>query len=192
MKKWYAIRLQAGATRRTNDGETTAIEKNMVDAGIGCYLPKMRKDIIHHRTKQLITRSFPLMVGYAFVCFDDRPNFYALSKVREVHSVLGINGSPKQIATHDIERIMQAQGDMQFDDTQEAKIKRKEIGRTARLTAKMRYPKGSAVNITSGPLSGFSAQVKSVTGRDTIKVISEILGGLVEVELPIDFLERVA
>ncbi len=200
MTNWYVVRTAPGSSRQAPprahlpiERQTESIAERAVrDAGLIAYTPSMRKDIIHHRTKKLITRKFPLMAGYMFAGFPTLPNFMRLATLREIQSILGADGHPWQIPSREIERFQQAEIDMAFDDTREARIHRQEIGRTARLTMQMQYPAGTSIALNGGPFTGFCGRVTSVTGRNTVKAMVEIFSQLVEIEIPIDFCEKVA
>ncbi len=200
MINWYVVRTAPGTSRQApprpntpSDRQVESLAERAVrDAGLIAYTPSMRKDIIHHRTKKLITRKFPLMAGYMFAGFPARPNFMRLATLREIHSILGADGHPWQIPTREIERFQQAEADMQFDDTREARIHRQEIGRTARLTAQMQFPTGTTVSLNGGPFTGFSARVTSVTGRNTLRAMIQLFGQLSEIEVPLEICDKVA
>lgn len=200
MTNWYVVRTAPGTSRQAPPRPHLPIERQtesmaeraVRDAGLIAYTPTMRKDIIHHRTKKLITRKFPLMAGYMFAGFNARPNFMRLATLPEIQSILGADGHPWQIPSREIERFQQAEADMLFDDTREARLHRHEIGRTARLTAQMQFPTGTRISLNGGPFTGFSGHVTSVTGRNTIKAMVEIFAQLVEIEIPIDFCAKVA
>ncbi len=89
----------------------------------------------------------------------------------------------------DVRRFMSAEEAMEFDDTREAKIRRKEIGRTNRETAVLRYPIGARLRAVTGPFGGFAGHVICITGRGTIEAMIEIFGGLTPVEFPISMVE---
>jgi len=64
--------------------ETKAVEE-IRRAGFRAYLPKAARDVRHHRTKELILKRRPALVGYVFMRFPDgRPNWYALRQCQGV------------------------------------------------------------------------------------------------------------
>lgn len=200
MTNWYVVRTAPGTSRQATPRPNLPIERQtesmaeraVRDAGLIAYTPTMRKDIVHHRTKKLITRKFPLMAGYMFAGFPARPNFMRLATLREIQSILGADGHPWQIPSREIERFQQAEADMAFDDTREARIRRREVGHTARLTMQMQYPPGTTITLNGGPFTGFSARVTSATGRNTLRAMIHLFGQLSEIEIPVDFCEKVA
>lgn len=201
MISWYVVKLAPGTTRQApqrifidpSRKEESIAERAIRDAGLIAYCPSMRKDVIHHRTKKTITKRYPLMTGYLFAGFEAaHPNFMILGSLREVSSILGVNGKPFQVRHADVQRFMDEEADMQFDDTKAARIHRREIGRTERATLEMTYAAGTAIIVNDGPFAGHHGAVKSITGRKTVKAIMNLLGGLVEIEVPVESLERVA
>src|SRR5690606_8309945 len=90
---------------------------------------------------------------------------------------------PWPIPSAYIEQLRHAQDDMAFDDTTEARIHRREQGRTARETVKLTFPVGSVVMVTDGPFAGFHGHVESVTGRGLVRAMVSIFGGLTPVEV---------
>ncbi|MCW0014893.1 transcription termination/antitermination protein NusG [Rhizobium sp. BT-226] len=91
-RDWYAIRAAPGTqrmARRVDDaplhrvGESI-IERNLRNEGISVYMPAYWYESIHHRTRKVIQRRLPLLVGYAFVNLENL-NF---EKVRDVDGVV--------------------------------------------------------------------------------------------------------
>lgn len=168
---------------RTNIRSEDKAEANLRAAGYETYLPKMRKDIIHHRSKAIITREFVLFNRYLFAA---QPaigaDWYTLRQCEGVESVLGINGTPMPVPAAHIERFRNAEIDMLFDDTHAAKVHRGEIERTQKEQIRKTFRAGSSKRVVNGPFGGFCALVTNVTGRDTIKAMVSIFGGMVPVE----------
>lgn len=174
-KLWYVVRTNVQA-------EEKAL-MNIRKSGYDAYLPRMRKDIVHHRTKAIITREFVLFNRYLFV---EQPavgaDWYTLRKCEGVECVLGINGTPIPVPSNAVERFREAETDMQFDDTRAAKIHRGEIEKTHEREVRKRFPKNRHIDVLAGPFGGFAGQVVGVTSRLTIKAMLNIFGGLVPVE----------
>lgn len=161
----------------------------MAENGFVCYLPKLRREIIHHRTKKVVVRVFPLFVGYGFVGIDSDARWPALRACESVGSVLSLNGRPWAIPVDLVADLRAAEADLVFDDTREARIKRKQEGRTKRETTAMRYQPGAKVQALRGPFAGYSGAVVSVTGRGMVKVMMQIFGGEAPVEIPVEWLD---
>ncbi len=76
-ERWYAIRTAPGTQRSpslTGDlpqqrrkDDCSIIERNLRNEGIDVFMPCIRRDVIHHRTRKWIDKRFPLLVGYVFV-----------------------------------------------------------------------------------------------------------------------------
>jgi transcription antitermination factor NusG len=197
---WFAIKTRPGTQRtakpRFNEtwerkGETI-IERSLRDEGFHVYMPSMRKDIRHHRTKEIITRRFPLLTGYAFVGGDRETNFYALRDCDGVSDILGIGGNPYPIADATIRMFMTAEEEMQYDDTMQAKIHRRERAATVKADLALRFPTGSKFEVKEGPFAGFHGEVTSVHGRACVKAMMNIFGGLVPTEFTSEQIEKVA
>src|SRR5215217_3687729 len=80
---WYAIRTGIGAQRMaaanpalpdSRIGESI-IERNMRDKGLDIFMPSFWVETKHRRTNSIIERRLPLLVGYAFVLYDDTKGF---------------------------------------------------------------------------------------------------------------------
>lgn len=190
MTNWYIARLAPGATRaaknrpwrEAKDGET-AFELEMEEEGFACYLPKLRKEIIHHRTKKVLVRAFPLFTGYAFVSVTNDGRWPALRDCETVGSVLGVNGRPWPVSSDVVDQLRAAETGMAFDETRAARILRKQEGRTRRETTALQFPPGAVVDVSAGQFAGHHGSVVSVTGRGQVKVMLQMFGGLVPVEM---------
>ncbi|MFK3965696.1 transcription termination/antitermination NusG family protein [Ensifer adhaerens] len=194
---WYAIKNRPGtqrpATPRIGEPEDRKgefiIERNLRDADIEIYMPSFRKDIKHHRTKELIERRFAMIVGYSFV-YLPTSDFYRLSRVDGVTSILGVAGYPTRISNFDVESIRDAEA------IAGASLQRERDARKKRTRKELQeeYPKDVTVRIAPEHrlVGGMLATVLDVTGRNTVKAVVEMLGGLVHVDLPLDLIDKVA
>jgi transcription antitermination factor NusG len=193
---WFVAALAAGATRRSptsEDPDETVVEEALRDAGLTPYLPRMRKEIVHHRTHKPIVRTFPLFTGYIFVgTTSAAPRFRQMLEAKGVSRLLGSDGFPMSLAASQVSRFMDAEEAMAFDDTREARIRRKQEGRTRVETIRMRFPPGSRTRINDGPFAGFGGQVRSVLGKGVVEVMVEIFGRLSPVELEVGMLQPAA
>lgn len=118
-KNWYAIRAVPGSQRMAKtitikpaNGETieevaeiakrrtgeSILERDCRRNGIEVFMPGFWNTIQHNRTKKLIDRRFPFLVGYAFVCIE----MEKFEKVRNLTSVIGF--------------VRNAFGPIKFDD----------------------------------------------------------------------------
>lgn len=194
---WYAIKTRPGTQRQATPriGETEdrrgefIIERNLRDADIEIYMPSFRKDIKHHRTKELIERRFAMIVGYSFV-YLPTSDFYRLSRVDGVTSILGVAGYPTRISNFDVEGIRDAEAmaGAALDRERDARKKR------SRKQLQEEFPKDTAIRIAPEHrlVGGMLATVLDVTGRNTVKAVVEMLGGLVHVDLPLELIDKVA
>lgn len=171
---WYVVRTNIKCEDRA--------ASSLHAAGYDVYLPRMRKDIVHHRTKCVLTKEFPLFNRYLFVGMSNS-DFYTARACDGVECFLGINGTPIRVPAAHVERFFTAEINMEFDDTTKAKIHRGEIEKDAKRQLKRTFPKGASVQVKdSHPFGGFFGQVVSVSGKGKIKAMLEIFGGLTPVE----------
>ena len=204
---WYVIQTAPGAFRavsrrvvnvgplggrhvRQEATDLLEIERDLQSIGCKHFVPVETRDIIHHRTKRIMTRRFPLLPGYAFV--KSPVPWVEIEALPSVLSILGIEGQPIPIMQADYERLV-AEQDHADERLFHERIRRKEAARKmTRARASGLYPEGSPVIITHDIMGNVPARVSGATGRKTIKVVAEFLGGLVPVEVPIDRVEIAA
>ncbi|TPN26609.1 hypothetical protein FKO01_25375 [Mesorhizobium sp. B2-3-3] len=205
--KWFIAKIGPGGSRTAKDrigiaeerkGEIIA-ERSIRDEGFDCYYPRMRKEITHHRTNVRIVRRFPLFTGYIFVALPSANGEYLkdCDGLGRLLSYDGKFGMPWQVPTGDVEGYMQAEAELEFDDTKESRIKRKLEGKTRRETIQMAFPEGQAIRVKQDwqhthMLAGFHGEVVSVTGRGTVKSMIELFGRLVAAEFDADDIEPYA
>ena len=179
---WHITRIKPGASRVvrqfvTDDGQLE--DQTLAERGFDCYFPRMRKDVRNRRTRQIITRRFPLFAGYAFVGLPSgNADFYRLTTCPAVSYVLGVDGEPWCVPAAEVERLRHAEANLAFDDTREARIRRREEGRTRRETIAMQFPEGLPVHVHDGPFAGFHGHVTTVTGRGHVKAMINLFGRL--------------
>jgi len=89
---YEAIRVKPGYQRMAKAIEgcpedrrgESIIERNLRNANIDVYMPAFWKELRKHRSRKLVERRMPLLVGYVFVRRDPRDGF---DPVREVDGV---------------------------------------------------------------------------------------------------------
>lgn len=190
MHHWYIAKIRSGFGRicRTvieggQQRDLSIVERQLEEKGFDHYFPRMRKEIRHHRTKKLIERRFPLFAGYVFVGMPSaNPDLYSLAQCRGVAYVLGVDGHPWRVPAAEIERLRADEVNMVFDDTREARLKRREEGQTRRETIAMQYPTGAEVRVSEGPFAGFHGHVTGVTGKGHVKAMLDLFGRLTPCE----------
>lgn len=196
---WYICRV----TPRAEEKARTALRR----IGIGCYIPKMRIERQHRRTKRWTTSEHYLLPGYVFIEFpyEERdhggPRFDDWRKLRScdgIKEIMGIStGSadgtePYAIPGAKIERMMRKQANLEFDDTRAAKLRRQEIGKNQRETVTMRYPPGTRIRAKDGPFASFGGMVTNVTAKGEIEALIDLFGRLVPATFPIAHIEGAA
>lgn len=194
---WFILKV----TPRAEDKARIALRR----LGLGVYIPKMKIERQHRRTKKWATTEHQLLPGYMFVefTFDERPNgrprfddWKALRSCDGVKEVMGIQGDddsqPYAIPTRIVERLMRQQEEMVFDDTRAAKLRRREIGKNERETTTMRFPVGTQVRAKDGPFASFMGLVTNITAKGEIEALFSLFGRLAPVTFPVEHLETVA
>jgi len=146
--RWYAIRVTPGYQRmaRAIEGAPedrrgeSIVERNLRNEGIDVYMPAFWKEIRKHRSRKLVERRLPLLVGYAFVRRDPGDGF---DRIRQVDGVGGIvslsrDGGPIAFTEADLQALMLSGFDKQqayrfakASATEEARHKRRKHLNTA-------------------------------------------------------------
>lgn len=171
-----------------------AAKRSLHRIGIGTYVPQMRIERQHRRTKAWHERSLMLMPGYVFVEMPTLPpSWPAIRGCTGVRGYLGApNGDgeiePFPVPSKAIERLMAAQLNLEFDDTRAAKIRRQELGRNARETTTLRFPPGTRIRAIDGPFATFRGQVTNVNARGHVEAMLQLMGRLVPVDFPPDLI----
>ncbi len=196
-QRWYAVRLRPGMSRnRIGNSATTLAEQDLQDAGFTFWSPVEIRDIVHHRTRKLVEKRFPLIPGYAFVA--DVTNFWKLSELKCVAGIVGVEGRPMVIPAIDIVELRRVEEEL-LARTTDVRQKRAEAAAKSERAAKMTrrglknlYPTGSSISVKSGFLSMEVGTVVDVGSKKTVKVMLDRLQNLGVVELSVDDLALVA
>lgn len=176
-KHWYVVRT-------TVKGEEKAFE-NIRKAGYDNYLPRQRIEVKNHKTHTYAVRESPLMPRYLFVGFARKDmNFYRVTGCDGVEAILGIDGCPIPVSAKDVESIFLAEIDLQFDDTREARIHRKEELESAKDNTKRAFPAGRSVFVTDkgNPFATFGGVVEEVTKSGKVIALIELFGRMTAVQ----------
>jgi transcription antitermination factor NusG len=182
--QWFVVRTNPRCERRA--------KASLADAGFETYAPTGRRGIIHHRTKKLIVKEYPILVGYIFLVMpaDRRLQHFGFVRACDgVHSVLGlqaqVGGAPRYlpIPASVVDKLHDEEFRGSFDDTRQVAAKRK--------TRAHGFAEDDAVRVTAGPFSDFTATVCDARGQEQIKVLVEIFGRLTEVSVPVDAIEPI-
>lgn len=185
MGNWYAIETKP-------KGEDKA-ERDLRLAGFTVYAPIAHVERWNKRKKVHVERTLRLMPRYLFVSVELVDDVWlAVRSCRGVSRALGADGLPCRLnsfETKALEEVMQAERDLEFDTTRAARIRRGEIGKNKRETARIKYPAGSKIRITKGPFASFSAEVTTVTGRGKLEALVSLFGRLSTVEIPAGWAE---
>jgi transcription antitermination factor NusG len=178
MRRWYIIATKSQAEEKA--------AKSLREVGYRVYIPKMRKTIVHHRTKKLIDRRFKLFNRYIFMSLDpaNMPTV-APTDCDGVYEVLGVklDGQRWEVPRATVRRIMLAQRRGEFDDI---------TAKTRKEMSQKRFGVGSRFQVRSNnPFTGFYGTVTKIKGRGVIKAMLDVFGRAVPIEFdPVD-IERV-
>lgn len=175
---WYVIQTKPQC-------EAMAI-RDLGERGFCCYAPILKKQVIHSRSKKLVTRRFPLFAGYVFVWKLPHQTFADIREAKGVRGYL-VDGdrNPLSVPCADMRRLTKADMDGEFDHSlagQPSRSKREAIMRK-------RFPKGSTVRIVRGPFASFSAMVETATAAGVVKALVSILGQAARVNFAAEDLE---
>ncbi len=139
--RWFAVRTVPGAQRMAaratglpanREGESV-VERNLRNEGIDVYMPSAWAMVRHQRTRKVIEKRFPMLVGYAFVHLP-RLEF---EKVRQVEGVMcflrnGRDGGPMWFSEErDLWPLMKAEWESKTQYLAE-KARKLEAAKTAR------------------------------------------------------------
>lgn len=141
--------------------------------GFESYMPMMRIEVTHHRTRRPVMREFPLLNRYVFAFLPiNTGEWKTLEAIEEVAAVLGDHKGPQPVPEAEIHRLKEGEAARAFD-----------------VTKRGRFPRGSRVRVVRGPFGGFAGQVSSLPGRGIVKAMVEFLGTLRPVEFKYDMVE---
>jgi len=195
--RWYAIRTAPGYQRMAAVDERlpesrrmeSIIERNCRKDGFDIFMPSFYTELRHHRTKQILQKRFPFLVGYAFVNLP-RLNFEELRRVDGVVCFLrGANYGPLEFPDGIIEALYFAEHERRqaFLYEQHCRKENERHEQIQHLRGQLRkiLPKGrkarvSMVDQAERAIDSLSPQIK----ERVQKIISELNGltGDVDVE----------
>ena len=156
--------------------------------GFRAYMPIARTEAIHHRSKKLIVRKWPLLDRYIFVRVPRTgANWYALTDCGHVETVMSVSTAGGERVAFPVHRSIiaaflahQKAGD--FDDTTAAKIRRGEIAKGKHAKLRSTFAKGRSVRVQHGAFITFSGRVTDVSAKGTITILVELFGRLQPLE----------
>lgn len=172
--EWYVI--------KTNIKCESRAARSLHDAGYGAYLPKLKFEIRHHRTKKWLTKEANLFRQYLFAGMPiGTADWFSLRRCDGVEYVLGID-EPMPVKTGAVRDFWEREHKLEFDTTKEARLARREIGRTRRETTRMKFPPGSRFKTRVSDVP-FFGKVVSVNGRGAIMAMVEMFGRMTPMEI---------
>jgi len=206
-ERWYAIRTAPGTQRSpslTGDlpqqrrkDDCSIIERNLRNEGIDVFMPCIRRDVIHHRTRKWIDKRFPLLVGYVFVNLP-KGNF------GKVEGVDGVSGFVRPGNSRFAEPLVFPEGligklrftefemEQQFLHQRLYRMRRQELWaeldrqRPSRADLRKLFPRGSRLVLRpTSPVARFPVNVLSVSAAGTIRAAVETIDKMVNVDIPL-------
>lgn len=165
---WYAFRTRPQTEFVTRD----QIEQR----GIRAIVPTERRFIRYRRSRSKgAERVYPLIVGYVFVDFEERPPpWYLMFSMHNIHSVVGFGGHPTPIPETAIGALMRMSGES--------------IPHGLSTNTRRAFAPGDDVRIADGPFNGFEGRVEGIV-CDRARMVLEMLGAYREVAVPLELLE---
>lgn len=169
-RQWFVV--------RTNPRCEDRALANLSAAGFDAFLPKGKREIVHHRTKAKIERSFALMVGYLFVAVpvaEQNMHWPALKACQGVRGMLGTEKGPLALPGREVEllRLAEKEDRIRFERAQWTVLK------------------GMQVRIANGPFTSFVGEVIDDEVQGAITLLINLFNGMVQVTVPVDDLEIV-
>lgn len=165
---WYAFRTRPQTEFLTRD----QIERR----GIKSFVPTERRFIRYRRSRSKgVVRIYPMIVGYVFVDFEERPPpWYLMFAMHYIRSVVGFGGHPTPIPDAAMGALMRMSGDS--------------IPHWLSTNTRRAFAPGDDVRVSDGPLKGFEGKVEGIV-CDKAKMVLEMLGAYREVAVPLESLE---
>ncbi|WP_181408225.1 transcription termination/antitermination NusG family protein [Pararhizobium mangrovi] len=188
---WYVARTRPiGMREAAEDKRFFRVERDLMEAGFDFYLPMEVWDQVHHRSKKLMQKRRPLVHGYVFLA--NVQNFWALSEVKTIGGIIGVQGRPLTMADAEVEIIRQAETAI-FNELALQRIQRRaDKDRLTQKRLSKHFPHGTPIEITDGFLKGEAGRVIRTTGRRTVQIALDRLANLGTIELNVDGMQRVA
>lgn len=214
---WYAIRTMPGAqmpqreyaveeTSLGADGRPrgkgyrivpslnpnmSAVERALSDAGFSYYMPVARRLIRDRRKPDLWKpRRFAMLLGYMFV--RDVVDFRALEETPGVAGTVRNAGVPVPILESDIELLRAEEEIAEQRLAWDLQVRAERASRLTRHRAEKKFPKGSMISVTKGPMEGFSGEVLGTDRAGRVKALVTMLNAASTVSFPVDSILLVA
>ena len=164
MDTWFIVQTTA-------QGERKAVEE-VRRAGFRAYLPK--RAVYQRRKDDLIPiKRWPALVGYIFVRFPDKVDWYRLHRCQGVRGVLYFDGVPYRLDREEVAKIMAAQRAFRFDHPNARAVRKAWIKgekNARRALAAERFRPGARVYNAAASII---ARVIEVTKSGAIKAMIE-------------------
>jgi transcription elongation factor/antiterminator RfaH len=132
--------------------------------GFRTYLPQRLKTV--HHARQLRTVQGPLFPRYLFVILDlERDRWRAVQSTVGVASLVSCDGRPVGVPAGTVESLIER--------TDESNLTRLDAGLT----------EGQSVRILCGPFANFVGVLERLDGNERVRVLLEIMGSVVPVQV---------
>jgi transcription antitermination factor NusG len=174
----------------TNPTKSAKAAQNLDDEGYTVYLPKQQFEVIHHRTKAVMVKTVDLLKQYLFVGMPrENADWFTLRRCEGVAHPLGVD-APFSVNPGAVLNLWANEHELKFDDTREAQIKRKEIGKTMRETAKLRFAKSKMARIKVADVP-FIGKIQDFNARGELIALVDMLGVERRVTVPVEDAEPI-
>lgn len=183
MTDWFVIRCSAKAEHKAAD--------DLRAAGFDAYLPEFKVERLNRRLRKKVVTTQCLFPRYLFAAIAPG-QFHAAMSCKGVEGILpGYPHEPQRVATKAVERLRQAQANLELDDTDEARRRRGETTKNT-LAALRKRLVDKRVRIVDHAFYGFPATVEAVHSFTRLQVLVDIFGRPTPVELEIGQIDEAA
>ena len=150
-----------------------AAQKILRARGYDVFVPVETKFYRRKHAKKREEKTYPMMVGYIFIGFDDPSDWPAVMRFDVVKSIVGFGGCPSRFTAKAMLYLHGLSGES--------------IAHKASVNTRKSFAPGDMVSIERGALKGTSCRVESVRGQKA-RLVFELLG-CPSIEVPVDALE---
>jgi transcription antitermination factor NusG len=183
---WHAVHAMAPGTywfiARSEPQKETVAHRILTQRGIAAFLPL--KTRYRRRNKYVKDKDhliIPQVPGYIFIeCNGLREYWHEFTDQGVVRGIVGCDGHAMRISSEILQSFIMSKV-MNLHTPGEHRF----------MHSHKEFAPGDHVEIVEGAFLGHIVDVKSITGRHA-SIFMEIFGAMQEIQIPVDFLEKVA
>ncbi|MCE7028462.1 transcription termination/antitermination protein NusG [Jiella avicenniae] len=168
---WYVV--------RTNPRCEARAKASLEAEGFVTYLPTMRYEFRHKRTKMWVERTRSLFTGYLFLGMPGIRHWGVVRQCDGVAKVLEIGGNPVPIGANLVDGVRRDQEAGRFDVMRRSSVKRM-------------FTAGQRALIAAGPMAGLEVVVEAHRNSREVKVIADFISATGDVIVNVDNLRDAA